>query len=166
MIALDYHLQLYNAVPKEIAREADKAVVELRALVSAVRPREKQSHGDVSVGAGAGAAARISLATVAIVGAIAVAFGGLCTAAGYLMAARAGPPWGAAGPLGVVLGAPAGWLVFVLLLPVASKGVRAGWEATRSHGDLRMRTVGGAVLVVSVGLIVAGLAVLRLAFRR
>ena len=163
MIALDYHLQLYNAVPKEIAREADKAVVELRGLVSAVRQRDKQAHGEVS--AGASAATRMSLATVAIVGAIAVAFGGLCTAAGYLMAGRSRPPWGAAGPLGVVLGAPAGWLVFVLLLPAAFKGARAGWAATRSHGDLRMRTVGGAVLVVSVGLIVAGLVVLRLAFR-
>src|SRR6267142_3787741 len=130
MIALDYHLQLYNAVPKEIAREADKAVVELRGLVSAVRQREKQGHGEVSVGGSS--VMRMSLATVAIVGAIAIAYGGLCTAAGYLMACRAGPPWGARGPLGAVLGAPAGWLVFVLLLPMASKGVRAGWAATRS----------------------------------
>jgi hypothetical protein len=37
MIALDYHLQLYDAVPKENARETDKAVVELCGLVDAVR---------------------------------------------------------------------------------------------------------------------------------
>ena len=48
MIALDYHLQLYNAVPKEIARETDKAVLELRGLVDAVRRQEKSGHGEVA----------------------------------------------------------------------------------------------------------------------
>jgi hypothetical protein len=164
MIALDYHLQLYNAVPKEIARESDKAVVELRGLVDAVRRQEKRGHGEVA--ASAGSRAVISTATIAVTGAIAVAFGGLCIAAGYLMAGRGRPPWGAAGPLGAVLGAPAGWLVFVLLLPVASKGVRAGWAASRSHDGLRMRAVGWALVAGSIGLIVAGLAVLWLALRR
>jgi hypothetical protein len=164
MIALDYHLQLYNAVPREIARETDKAVVELRGLVDAVRAREKSGHGGVAEGVAA--AAVISPATVAVTGAIGIAFGGLCTAAGYLMAGRGRPPWGAKGPLGAFLGAPAGWLVFVLLLPAASKGVRAGWAATRSHGELRVRAVGCALLVASVGLVVAGLAVLWLALRR
>jgi hypothetical protein len=164
MIALDYHLQLYNAVPKEIAREADKAVVELRGLVDAVRRREKHPHGGVAEGVAS--AAVISPATIAVTGAIAVAFGGLCIAAGYLMADRGPPPWGANGPLGAVLGAPAGWLVFVLLLPVASKGVRAGWAASRSHEGRRIRAVGWALVAGSVGLIAAGLAVLGLALRR
>jgi hypothetical protein len=164
MIALDYHLQLYNAVPKEIAREADKAVVELRGLVDAVRARERGGHGGIAEGAVS--AAVISPATVAVAGASAIAFGGLCIAAGYLMSGRGRPPWGAQGPMGALLGAPAGWLVFVLLLPGAVKGVRAGWATTRSHQDLRVRAVGFALLVLSVGLIAAGLAVLALALRR
>jgi hypothetical protein len=164
MIALDYHLQLYNAVPKEIAREADKAVVELRGLVDAVRAREKRGHDGATVSVAP--AGVISPMTIAVAGAIAVAFGGLCIAAGYLMAGRGRPPWGAKGPLGAALGAPAGWLVFVLLLPTTSKGVRAGWAASRSHETVRVRAVGCALLVASVGLIVAGLVVLRLALLR
>src|SRR5665811_1079358 len=73
MIALDYHLQLYNAVPREIARETDKAVVELRGLVDAVRAREKHRHGGVAEGLAA--AAVISPAWVAVTGAIGIAFG-------------------------------------------------------------------------------------------
>jgi hypothetical protein len=164
MIALDYHLQLYNAVPKEIARESDKAVVELRGLVDTVRRREKSGHG--AVAESVASAAVLSQTTVAVTGAIAIAFGSICIAAGYLMAGRGRPPWGAKGPLGAVLGAPAGWLVFVLLLPMTSKGVRAGWTAIRSHENLRVRAVGCALLLASVGVIVAGLVVLRLALRR
>ena len=65
-----------------------------------------------------------------------------------------------------MLGAPAGWLVFVLFLPAASHWVRAGWRAARSHDGPWIRAVGWVLLVGSLGLIVAGLGVLGLALRR
>jgi len=82
------------------------------------------------------------------------------------MAERGRPPWGSRGPLGAVLAAPAGWLVFVLLLPTTARWVQAGWRAARSREGLRIRMVGWAVLIVSVALIVIGLAVLATALRR
>lgn len=163
MIALDYHLQLYAAVPDKIAEQTRVAAVELGRIVEGAKRRERSGRGEIVASVGVPVT---SPAAAAALGAVAVAFGGICIAAGYLMAARDRPPWGTTGPLGSVLGAPAGWLVFVLLLPAASRGVRSGWAASRSHDGLRIRAVGWALLVGSIGLIVAGLAVLGLALRR
>lgn len=160
MIALDYHLQLYRAVPATIAEETRKAVAELRGIVESGKRKQKaqpsSARGTPPVG---------SPAIGAAVAAAAVAYGAICLAAGYLMAGRARPPWGAPGPLGAVLAAPAGWLVFVLLLPLASKWVAAGWRAARSQEGFRVRAVGWAVLAGSVALIGAGLAALAKALR-
>jgi hypothetical protein len=82
------------------------------------------------------------------------------------MAGRGAHPWGAVGPLGAVLAAPAGWLMFLLLLPVAAAWVRGGWAAARHREDLRVRAVGWVMLVGSIGLVVAALAVLAVALRR
>ena len=163
MIALDYHLQLYADVPNKIAEQTRVAAVELGRIVEGAKRRERSGRGEFVASIGVPTA---SPAAAAAVGAVAVAFGGICIAAGYLMAGRGRPPWGTMGPLGSVLGAPAGWLAFVLLLPVASRWVRAGWRAARSHDGLRVRAVGWVLLVGSVALIVAGLGVLGLALRR
>ena len=64
-----------------------------------------------------------------------VAFGALCVSAAYSLAAPVKPFWVAKGetvaPLqraaAVMLGAPAGWMVFALLVPVAVYGARVGW---------------------------------------
>jgi hypothetical protein len=160
MIAMDYHLQLYSAVPRELAAQREKLVADLRGLAG--------TSGQESRGARGGSRSRLwpFCGESAVRGASAVAFGAICIAAGYSMAARGRPPWGAARPLGHVLGAPAGWLIFLLLLPVASRWVRAGWAAARSHEGHRVRLFGWALLVVSIGLIAAGLWLLNLALRR
>jgi hypothetical protein len=167
MIALDYHLQLYAAVPKQLAAEREKLVAELDAVARGLG-REERGAGRMPV-PNRGALQSgpwLSIGQVMAPGATAVAFGGICIAAGFAMAGRGRPPWGAAGPLGAMLGAPAGWLVFLLLLPVAARWVRAGWAAARSHEGFRIRAVGWMVVLGSVSLIVAGLAVLALALRR
>ena len=167
MIALDYHLQLYAQLPRQIADETDKAAARLRALLEVKARTPSARHADVTGAPTArDQAARTPATTLGAVAAVAVVFGGLCIAAGYAIAGRGGPPWGAAGGLGAVLGAPAGWLAFVLLLPAASRWVRAGWAAGRSPDGFRVRAVGWLLMLASLGLVVAGLAVLAMALRR
>ena len=160
MIALDYHLQLYTAIPDKIGAETRKAIDELR-RAGGGQTSGRRHQPSISV-----PAARWTPALAALLGAIGVGFGGICVAAGYLMAERGRPPWGAPGPLGAALGAPAGWLVFVLLLPAASRGVQAGWRAARSRESLRVRAVGWGLVALSIGTIAVGLALLALALRR
>jgi hypothetical protein len=166
MIALDYHLQLYSAVPNQLAAEREKLVAELGALLESVGGQE---NGAAKVGAFRGG--RKSplwpwRGQAALLAAAAVAFGAICIAAGWAMAGRGPYPWGAAGPLGAVLAAPAGWLIFLLLLPAASSWARIGWAAARWNEDLRVRAVGWVLLATSIGLIAAALAVLAVALRR
>jgi hypothetical protein len=163
MIALDYHLLLYAAVPDKIAEQTRLAAAELGRIVEGAKRKERSGRGEVVASIGA---PPTSPGAAAALGAVLVAFGGICIAAGYLMAERGRPPWGRMGPLGAALGAPAGWLVFVLLLPVASRWVRAAWKAARSHEGWRIRAVGWVMLVGAVALIVAGLDVLGWALRR
>jgi hypothetical protein len=143
MIALDYHLQLYSAVPKQLAAEREKLVAELDAVARGLG-REERGPGRITAPSGGSRRSRewLCVGEVTVLGATAVAFGGICIAAGFAMAGRGRPPWGAAGALGAVFGAPAGWLVFLLLLPLAARWVRAGWAAARSHEGFRIRAVG------------------------
>jgi hypothetical protein len=100
MIALDYHLQLYAAVPDKIAEQSRVAAVEFGRIVEGAKRRERSGRGEIAASIGVPMA---SPAAAASLGAVAVAFGGICIAAGYLMAGRERPPWGTPGPLGSVL---------------------------------------------------------------
>jgi len=160
MIALDYHLQLYTAIPDKIGAETRKAIDELRRLGGG------QSSGRRHDPSSSVPGPRWNPPLAALFGAIGVGFGGICVAAGYLMAERGRPPWGAPGPLGAVLGAPAGWLMFVLLLPAASSWLLAGWRVARSRQSLRVRAVGWGLVALSIGTIAVGLTLLAAALRR
>jgi hypothetical protein len=164
MIALDYHLQLYSAVPKQLAAERQKLVAELGAL-QAVGGRGTGAPETWELRGGGKPGAWSWRGQAALLAAAAVGFGAICIAAGWTMAGRGRHPWGAAGPLGAVLAAPAGWLMFLLLLPVAAAWARAGWAAARHREDLRVRAVGWVMLAGSIGLVVAALAVLAVALR-
>lgn len=166
MIALDYHLQLYSAVPKQLAAEREKLVAELGALIESGGAKEDGAPNLRSIRGRRRSRGWPSFGQAALLGAVAVAFGAICIAAGWAMADRGRHPWGAAGPLGALLGAPAGWLMFLLLLPAAAAWARAGWAAARSPEGFWIRAVGWVVLALSIGLIAAGLAVLAVALRR
>ena len=167
MIALDYHLQLYSAVPKQLAAEREKLVAELDSVARALGREERgPGRNGAPNRRGHRSQAWLPVGQALALGATAVTFGAICIAAGFAMAGRGRPPWGAVGALGAVLGAPAGWLVFLLLLPAAARWVRAGCAAARSHEGFRIRAVGWMVVLGSVSLIVAGLTVLALALRR
>ena len=144
----------------------EKLVAELGALLASVGGRE---NGAPKVGALRDGWKRPVwpwCGTAAMLAAAAVAFGAICIAAGWTMAGRGPHPWGAPGPLGAVLAAPAGWLIFLLLLPAAAAWARAGWAAAHWNEDLRVRAVGGVLLAISVGLVAVALAVLAVALRR
>jgi hypothetical protein len=167
MIALDHHLHLYSTVRREIIEHTDKAVAKLRDLAGAIKQEPRRIHTLAgSKGSAPVPSSRLACVSPLALGAVGVGFGAICIVAGYAMAGRGAPPWGAPGPLGAVLGAPAGWLMFVLLLPVASRWVGMGWRAARSDQARSIRAVGWAVSVASVGLIVAGLVVLAVALTR
>ena len=166
MIALDYHLQLYSAVPKQLAAERERLVAELGALLASVGGRENGAPKVDALCDGWKRPVWPWCGPAAMLAAAAVAFGAICIAAGWAMAGRGPHPWGAAGPLGAVLAAPAGWLIFLLLLPAASAWARAGWAAARWNEDLRVRAVGWVLLAISVALVAAALAVLAVALRR
>jgi hypothetical protein len=161
MIALDHHVQLYSAIPKELAKERQALVAELRAIVGT------SDRGATSAGAryarGGWTSHALSFCGQSTA---AVAFGAICITAGYSIAGRGAPPWGAARPWRAVLGAPAGWLMFILLLPLAARWVRAGWRVARSPESLRVRLAGWALVIASTAAIAAGLAVLGLVLRR
>jgi hypothetical protein len=163
MIALDHHVQLYSAIPKELAKERETLVAELRAIVGNGNRAEGVTRGRTWHAGGGWTSEALSFCGQSTA---AVAFGAICIAAGYSIGARGAPPWGASRPLRAVLGAPAGWLMFILLLPLAARWVRAGWRVARSHEGLRVRLAGWALLTASLAAIVAGLAVLALVLRR
>jgi hypothetical protein len=165
MIALDYHLQLYSAVPKQLAAERERLVAELGALQASLGDGATSVAKTWSLRGGGQPAAWPWRGQLALFAAAAVGFGAICIAAGWAMAGRGRHPWGAAGPLGAVLAAPAGWLMFLLLLPVAAAWARAGWAAARHREDLRVRAVGWMMLAGSIALVVAALAVLAVALR-
>ena len=166
MIALDYHLQLYSAVPKQLAAEREKLVAELGALLESAGGRENGARKIGSLRGRPKSPVWPWCGQAAVLAAAAVGFGAICIAAGWAMAGRGAHPWGAAGPLGAVLAAPAGWLMVLLLLPAASTWARAGWAAARYREDVRVRAVGWVMLAASIGSVVAALAVLAVALRR
>ncbi|HEX3905177.1 MAG TPA: hypothetical protein VH853_20270 [Polyangia bacterium] len=163
MIALDYHRQLYSAVPKQLAAERAKLVAEVGALLESVGGRQNRAPKVGAPRGGGKSPVWPSCGQAALLAAAAVAFGAICIAAGWAMAGRGRQPWGAAGPLGAVLAAPAGWLIFLLLLPAAVAWARTGWAAARWNEDLRVRAVGWLLLATSIGLVAAALAVLAVA---
>jgi hypothetical protein len=88
-----------------------------------------------------------------------VAFGALCVHAGYSLAFADKPFWvgggqsvsGASRALASVLGLPAGWMVFALLVPVAAYGAKHGWRlAADAMSDGRDKALGWCLLLVCV----------------
>ena len=77
----------------------------------------------------------VGLHRVTMLIAVVVAFGALCVTAGHSVAAPVKPFWATrvetVAPLqrvaAKVLAAPAGWMMFALLLPAAVDGARVGW---------------------------------------
>jgi hypothetical protein len=100
--------------------------------------------------------------------AVTAVFGGVCLTAGVELGGGK-PAWWAASAgdgrarsvLGVVLGAPVGWIAFALLVPTAVHGVREGWRMGRdAEADAVHRAIGWGLVGACVAGAVASAALL------
>jgi hypothetical protein len=101
-----------------------------------------------------------------------VVFGTLCMNAGYHLAGSARPFWVPPAEdlsrlqwiFAATLRAPAGWMVFALLLPAVGYGAKMGWGLLRNErGDVREKMAGGGLVGLSMlGAIVLVLVIAKL----
>jgi hypothetical protein len=143
VMVLEHYDALYRDYPSLIREEARRTIEEARRAFAAAAEVEAakaqtalaQQVAETSVAIARKLAERpVGAHRVTAMFAAAVAFGALCMTAGFKVGGGAGPLWwstnargGGASVAALVLGAPAGWMVFAFVLPVAFYGVRTGW---------------------------------------
>lgn len=172
LLALDHYDALYARYPEQLGAEAARVLREAEASLAATMRRELGaalrtlgSRADaraplamVAGGARIGQHPRATLMVVAALSAL-LAFGGLCMGVGFAMAGRGPVPWLGADTnagvlrrfLALILGAPAGWMMFALLLPLAYLGARSGWAASRDPlASARERALGVGLLALAL----------------
>ncbi len=168
VMTLEHYDSLYRDYPKLIADESAKTIENARiafataAQLEAARTEEllAQKVAETSVAIAKKLAEKpIGFDRVAALFAAVILFGSICMSAGYQLAAGE-KPFGAARALdgrtrilAVVLGAPAGWMIFLLLLPVAAYTGISGWKRARDLASSTHEQAWGWGLL---GLAVAG----------
>jgi hypothetical protein len=153
VMALEHYDALYRQYPARLGEETARAIEGAReafAAAAAAEAARVQASLARQVAKASVAIARrlsdrpVSVPWVAAAAASAVLFGALCTAAGAALSSPDRPFWargqgrgprGLLGVLGVVLGVPAGWMVFLLLVPGAVHGAVAGWRRAREDAE-------------------------------
>ena len=178
VMALEHYDSFFRAYPEKLAEETARSIEKARAAFAVAAEKEaaqvqrvlSEKVAETSVQIARKLAERpLGLHRVTAVLAAVVAFGALCTAAGYSLAAAPRPfsvatersrP-GAEQVLAVVLAIPAGWMIFALLVPVAGVGAKAGWTvAADGLAERRERILGGCLVVACVAGSVASAVVL------
>ena len=152
VMTLEHYDSLYREYPKLIADQAAETLENARAAfakaaeVEAARAELVLSErvAETSVAIARKLAERpVRIDRVTAMFAAVTMFGALCMSAGYHVATGERPFWSAHAAdgrtriLGVVLGAPAGWMIFLLLLPLA---VHTGISGFRRARDLANAT--------------------------
>jgi len=150
VMTLEHYDSLYREYPRIIGEEAARTIENARvafataAQLEAARAQQLLSEkvAETSVAIARKLAERpVRIDHVTAMLASVILFGSICMTAGYKLGTTEKPPWtrqeldGRAKVLGVVLGAPAGWMVFVLLLPVAAYTGMTGWKRARELGS-------------------------------
>jgi hypothetical protein len=175
LIALEHYEGLYREYPEKLARstletlEAQRAT--LAATVAAETARVQRSLAEAVVGTSEVIAGRRASAARwhawSLVAAALVVFGGLCVTCGYVAGTGRAPLWMAGARAGgvrfvarAVLGAPAGWTCFALLLPVAMYYAWGGVEAARDIAGPSRERVWGAIVAAGCTLAVCGAALM------
>ena len=168
VMTLEHYDALYREYPRiiqeeaartiENSREAFAAAAKLEAARAEQMLAEKVAETSVAI-AKKLAEKPIGIDRVTGMFAAVVLFGSICMAAGYHLAAGEKPFWatravsGSAKVVAVVLGAPAGWMIFLLLLPVAGYTAVAGYKRARDLAcGTREQSFGWGL----VGLAIAG----------
>lgn len=167
VMALELYDSLYRRYPEKLAAETAKAIEGARqAFAAAAASEASKMHARLAKQVArtsrelaskmAGRSAPIPWVTAGAVSV--VVYGAICLSAGATLGHGARPFWakhalgapGWRGLLGLVLGAPAGWMAFVLLRPAAASAARRGWRLARGEGEGFDRWVGWAMVAASV----------------
>jgi hypothetical protein len=146
VLALEHYDSLYREYPARLADETRRALADVeRAFAEAAALEAKRAHRKLAEVVAAAsvkiADRRTGVARIqgfAAAAATMVCLGGLCLSMGYALGSGRVPPWtqgsGARRLIGAALGAPAGWVVLLLLLPMAGQLGRSGWAAVHAAG--------------------------------
>jgi hypothetical protein len=163
VMALEYYDSFFRRYPAELAEYTERCIEGARVAFAAAAEREaaqvqrtlSEKVAETSVAIARRLAERpVGLHRVTMLLAAVVAFGALCVNAGYSLAAPVRPFWVTSAetltPLqrraAVVLAAPAGWMVFALLLPAAVYAGRAGWVMASETTEGREKIIGWGIV--------------------
>ena len=178
VMALEHYDAFFRAYPAQLAEETARCIEGARrafAVAAEKEAAEVQRVLSEKVAAASVEIARklaekpVGLHRVTMATGAVVAFGALCVSSGYSLALPDKPFWvskdaslgGAERVLAVVLGAPAGWMVFALLVPVAMHGAKVGWGvALDVAAEGRDKVVGWGLVLACVSGCVACAAIL------
>ena len=151
VLVLEHYDSLYRDYPGQIrdqvrntieqARRAFAAAAEVEAAKAQTALAQQVAEASVAI-ARKLAERPVGVHRVTAMFATAVAFGAFCMTAGFKVAGGDRPlGWsygGNASVAALVIGAPAGWMVFALGLPVAFHGAKVGWTMARDVADGRL----------------------------
>jgi hypothetical protein len=169
ILALEHYDGLFRTYPDRLAEATRTALEHARVHFAAAAEAEfarAERRLAERVAATSVALARTLAAPASPVPRIAttlallIAFGALCTSAGAVLATSPPPFWVTAGPpqriplriLVAMLGAPAGWMAFAVLLPLGAHLAREGWRTARDpEARGRERLLAAALVVLAVG---------------
>ena len=173
LAALEHYEGLYSEHPARIAEVTRRALADVQrgfAEAAKVEARRAQRKLAELVAASAMKIAdqRTRVARqqgVAVAAAASVLFGALCLTMGFALGTGRIPSWthgtGARRLISAALGAPAGWVLLLLLLPAIVRWTRNGWAAARApQASMKERMAGWLVLGSSVVAVVGLLGVL------
>lgn len=166
VMILEHYDALYREYPAIIAKHAEETVENARRAFAMAAEAESakaqrilaQRVAETSVAIARQLAEKpIGIHRVTAMLAAVVVFGTICMTAGVELAGGKPAWWTTArdgpGPqiVGLVLGAPVGWIAFALLLPVALYGARQGWSmAHELDMDGARRAIGWSLIAVCV----------------
>jgi hypothetical protein len=169
VMILEHYDSLYRDYPKQIGEETKRIIEEARRMFAVAAEAESakvqkmlaQKVAETSVEIARKLAERpVGVHRITALLAAVVLFGAMCMTVGYQLAdgakpLSAGASTAAGRAAAMVLGAPAGWMAFALLLPAAGYGARAGWHMAM---DLEAAGVQKALGWILVGLCVLAVA--------
>jgi hypothetical protein len=165
VMILEHYDSLYRDYPRLIGRQAEEVLESARrafAVAAEAESAKAQRMLSERVAETSVAIARkltekpVGLHRVTAMIAVAAVFGGMCLTAGVELGGGK-PAWWAASAgagrarsvLGVVLGAPVGWIAFALLVPTAAYWAKEGWRMAKDvEADALHKAIGWSLMVV------------------
>jgi hypothetical protein len=166
VMALEYYDSFFRRYPAQLAEYTKRCIEDARAAFAAAAEREaaqvqrtlSEKVAETSVAIARRLAEKpVGLHRVTMLLAAVVAFGAVCVSAGYSLAGPVKPFWATrvetVAPFqreaAEVLAAPAGWMIFALLLPAAGYGAKVGWGMAADGTTQRRDKIVGWCIVTA-----------------